>query len=201
MSKICKGDGECLIQNDINNYIKDDDFICNHYCIPIKCKNYFLCGDKFPEMYIGCWGGKGLCRICPVYNKEKTCISQPYCNHLLCIECFKEWYGLNWEYNVEQPNFPYSEDIKLEYEDFTEDIKIFENKYPLMKKYNEELNKWFVDETEEYIKIKHIFRICPICNITKEIKYNQIIENNEIYKKCFKIFKKNWLMKKYEDNK
>ena len=210
MSRICKGDGECLQQYDEHDYIKQSDVICNHNCIPIKCKNYILCNQQFPEMYIGCWGGEGLCRgchesfgtwgkmpkgnigkgileitnniQCPVCNKEKTCISQPYCNHSLCVECFKECYGYNWEYDIEEPNFPYSKDIELEYEDFNykEEIEEFEKKYPLMINYNIECDKWHDDSIKEYCKIKDTLGICPICHITKENKYNQIIETKEL---------------------
>jgi hypothetical protein len=59
--------------------------------------------------------------VCPVCNEEKTYISQLYCNHSLCVECFKDCYGYNYrekyEMNVERPIFPYSKDIELEYED------------------------------------------------------------------------------------
>jgi hypothetical protein len=230
MNNSCKGNGECLVQSFENDYIKRNDIICNHSCVPLKCKNYILCGSKCPEMYVGSWGGKGLCMSChesfgtwgvmpkgnigkgileitnniecPICLEEKECISQPYCNHSLCVECFKECYGYNWEYDVPRPKFPYSEDIELEYEDYNtrEEIEIFENKYPLMKKYHEEYDKWHDDKIIAYRKIKHIFCICPLCRITKEIKYNQILEYNIIYKKCFNILKKNWLMKKYGDN-
>jgi hypothetical protein len=63
----CKGDGECLQQDNEYDYIKKSDVICNHNCIPIKCKNYILCNQQFPEMYIGCWQflhNKGLCINC-----------------------------------------------------------------------------------------------------------------------------------------
>ena len=43
-----------------------------------------------------------------------------------------------------------------------------------MKIYNKECNKWKYNEEEEYSKIEDTFMICPICHITKEIKYNQI---------------------------
>jgi hypothetical protein len=137
--------------------------------------------------------------LCPVCNENKICISQPYCNHSLCVECFKECYGDNWEYDVEEPEFPYSEDIELEYEDvnYREEIDKFEKKYPLMKKYSEECDKWHDDKIEAWRKIKHLFSICPICKITKEIKYNQILEKNEILRKYFNIFKKKWLIEKY----
>jgi hypothetical protein len=106
MNRICKGDGECLEQCDENNYIKDSDVTCNHDCIPIKCKNYILCNTQFPEMYIGCWGGEGLCRNCDmIFGKElninnniecNNCLENTKCvlylNQILCIECFKKNY-------------------------------------------------------------------------------------------------------------
>jgi len=52
----------------------------------------------------------------------------------------------------------------------------------------EENDKWDDDKIEAYRKIKHLFCICPICKITKEIKYNQILENNEILRKFFNAF-------------
>ena len=135
---------------------------------------------------------------CPVCNEIKICISQPYCNHSLCVECFKECYGDNWEYDGEEPKFHYNEDIKDKWDDvnYSDEIEFFVNKYPLMKKYMEENDKWDDDKIEAWRKIKHFFCICPICKITKEIKYNQILENNEILRKFFNIFKKNWLMTK-----
>ena len=229
---ICKGNGFCL-QQDEHQYSKNPDIKCDHSCVPIKCKNYILCSAQFPEMYIDCWGGEGLCyscltsfgtcekmpngnivkigkgilettnMCCPVCNEIKICISQPYCNHSLCVECFKECYGDNWEYDVEDPQFPYSEDIKREWmEDVSGDNEIekFVNKYPLMKKYRDEDDKWYDNKIEAWRKIKHLFHVCPICKITKEIKYNQILENKNILKNYFNIFKKNWLMKKYNDS-
>ena len=226
---ICEGDGYCLKQeNDLINYSKNPDIKCDHLCIPIKCKNYILCGNQFPEMYIDCWGGEGLCRschesygtwgkmpkgnigkgiletsdmLCPVCNDFKTCISQPYCNHSLCVTCFKDCYGYNWEYDGEEPKFPYSEDIKDKWEDvnYRDEIEKFVIEYPLMKKYIEENDKWHNDKEVVYQKMKPFFGICPICKIT-EIKYNQILENKEILRKTFNAFKKKWLMNKYNDS-
>ena len=229
MSRICKGDGECLQQHN-EYYIKNLEIICNHSCIPIKCKNYILCGEQFPEMYIECWSGKGLCwgchmsfgtlgkmpngnigkgildisynMVCPVCLENQTCISQPYCDHSLCIKCFKKCYGYDWEYDVKEPNFPYSEDIHDKYSEIfdNEDIVNFENEYPLIKIYNREWTKWNDLKDENYdILDKYVFKICPVCHITKEIKYNQMIENKEILKKSFKILKKQWLINKYKD--
>jgi hypothetical protein len=227
MSRICKGDGECLEQtgDELDTFIKKLDIICIHNCIPIKCKNYILCKSQFAEMYMSCWGGEGLCRWCrecfgtwgkmpngnigkgilevtdniecPVCLEEKTCISQPYCNHSLCTVCFNTCYGR--DYNREdEPYFPYP-DLEEEYYADIENIK-WENEYPLIEIWNDEWDKWDDDRIEKYQNTKHLFCICPVCHITKEIKYNQLIENETLLKTSFKILKKNWLMKKYEDN-
>jgi hypothetical protein len=76
------------------------------------------------------------CHIC---LEIKECISQPRCNHSLCISCFKRcYYG---DENIEgKPIFPYP-DIEDEYDDDTENIK-WANDYPLIKIYYEKLDKW-----------------------------------------------------------
>jgi len=84
----------------------------------IKCKNYIICKDILPpwwfeckgnylctncHMMFGTWGkgkdrhyGKGALTIsqdkCLLCLKNKECISQPRCDHLLCINCFKKCY-------------------------------------------------------------------------------------------------------------
>ena len=77
----------------------------------------------------------------------------------LCISCFKRcYYG---DENIEgKPIFPYP-DIEDEYDDDTENIK-WVNDYPLIKIYNEELNKWDDEKTEKYENEKNL-RICSIC--------------------------------------
>ena len=49
------------------------------------------------------------------------------------------------------------------------------------------------DKYIAYQKIEHLSKIYPICKITLENEN----ENKEILKKTFKLFKKEWLMKKY----
>jgi hypothetical protein len=81
----------------------------------IKCKNYELCKCILPywwfdykanylcsscHMMFGTWGtntGKG---ILPIYDNIECCIcleikkniSQPRCEHLICITCFRRCY-------------------------------------------------------------------------------------------------------------
>ena len=89
----------------------------------IKCKNYELCEAVLPKWWFDCksnylctnchmlfgtWGeshtGKGILRIsnnleCPICLENKRGISQPNCEHTLCIDCFKRChYG---KYNKE----------------------------------------------------------------------------------------------------
>jgi hypothetical protein len=112
----------------------------------------------------GTWkGGKGILEVrhnleCPICLEMKECISQPMCNHSICISCFKRcYYG---DENLDgKPIFPYP-DIEDEYYDDSENIKWDE--YPFIKIYNEEWNKWDDEKNENY-KNEENLRICPIC--------------------------------------
>jgi hypothetical protein len=59
----CKGYGECLIQhnNYENEYIKDKDLKCYHYCKPIKCPTKY-CNYMAPQWYFNC--SSGMCVSC-----------------------------------------------------------------------------------------------------------------------------------------
>ena len=152
----------------------------------IKCKNHVVCEAVLPkwwfdckasylctncDMMFGTWEsgeyehtGKGILEMsnnleCPICLEIKECISQPRCNHSLCISCFKRcYYG---DENIEgEPIFPYP-DIENEYDDDTENIK-WANDYPLIKIYYEEWDKWDNEKTEKYENEKNL-RICSIC--------------------------------------
>lgn len=141
----------------------------------IKCKNHILCKEILPEWWFECkgsylctncdmmfgifGGGKNsenkqecigvLKRTgnleCPICLENKECISQPRCNHSVCISCFKRcYYG---EESVNEPVFPYPPDIEDEYHNDPENIK-WTNEYVLINKYLEEWNKWH-DENDE----------------------------------------------------
>ena len=85
----------------------------------IKCKNYIICEAVLPKWWFDCnrgylcincdvmfgtWGsgeykhiGKGILEMsnnleCPICLEIKECISQPRCNHSVCISCFKRCY-------------------------------------------------------------------------------------------------------------
>lgn len=145
----------------------------------IKCKNYIICKAVLPNWWFDCkrcylctncdamfgtWrGGKGILEVthnleCPICLEIKECISQPKCNHSICISCFKRcYYG---DENLDgKPIFPYP-DIEDEYYDDTENIKW--DDYPYIKIYNEEWNKWDDEKNEKYDNEENL-RICPIC--------------------------------------
>ena len=147
----------------------------------IKCKNYEICETILPQwwfecknnylctnchMMFGTWGehtGKGVLPIsdnlfCPICLENKRGISQPNCDHTLCISCFKRCYCGDCE---NEPVFPYSDDVEDAYYADPENQK-WDSEYPLIKQYNEEMNKWENDcedknENEDYL------RKCPLC--------------------------------------
>lgn len=146
----------------------------------IKCKNYELCEDVLPKWWFECKGhylctncdmmfgtwknGKGElnfsdnieCSIC-LYIKRS--VSQPNCEHTVCIECFKRcYYGDDDTEN--EPKFPYP-DIEDEYYDDQDNPK-WETDYPLIKTHNEEWNKWDDEKVQKYENEEYL-RKCPIC--------------------------------------
>ena len=152
----------------------------------IHCKNYIICGAVLPEWWFDCKGnylcmncdimfgtwesggikyiGKGVLEItnnieCPICLEIKECISQPRCNHSVCISCFKRCYYGD-ESREGEPIFPYP-DIEDDYYDDTENPK-WEIDYPLIKIYNEEWNKWDDEKNERYENEENL-RSCPIC--------------------------------------
>ena len=100
----------------------------------IKCKNYELCEVVLPKWWVECknnylctnchmlfgtWGesntGKGILEInnnleCPICLENKRGISQPNCEHTLCIGCFKRChYG---KYNEETEEYEIKENLR-----------------------------------------------------------------------------------------
>lgn len=153
----------------------------------IKCKNYEICKCVLPkwwfeckgnylctncDMMFGTWGsgenshtGKGILEIsdnidCPICLEVKKGISQPRCNHSLCVDCFKRCYYGDSSNDDGEPIFPYP-DIEDEYYDDQENIK-WANDYPLIKTYNEEWIKWDDERIENY-ECENYLQRCPIC--------------------------------------
>ncbi len=156
----------------------------------IKCKNYELCECILPNwwfeykgMYLctnchmtfGEWTeangkkhtGKGILDIsdnvdCPICLENKRGISQPKCDHKLCIDCFKRcYYGDDdLEAKENEPQFPYP-DIEDEYYDDQDNSK-WKIDYPLIEKYNEDWNAWDDNKRIKY-NTEDYLRICALC--------------------------------------
>lgn len=84
----------------------------------------------------------------------------PNCTHSVCVDCFKRcMYGED----IPQPPFPYPMNIEDEYFDSggREDPE-WCARYPLVKKWSKDLEKWENDRDEKYKKEASL-RLCPYC--------------------------------------
>lgn len=148
----------------------------------IKCKNYELCECILPKWWFECkqnylctnchimfgtWGenyGKGILEIinnidCPICLECKKGISQPNCDHFVCIDCFKRcYYSDDDEDN--KPIFPYL-DMEDEYYEDNLNPK-WKKDYPLIELYNKEYDKWEEEKNEKYDNEENL-RKCPLC--------------------------------------
>ena len=153
----------------------------------IKCKNYEICDTILPKWWFVCKGnylclnchmmfgewtekggikhyGKGELEIadnieCPICLEIKRGVSQPKCEHSVCINCFKRcYYGEEDEDN--DPLFPYP-DIEDEYYNDRENPK-WDIEYPLIKQWDLLCDKWEEDKDIKYGNEEHL-RKCPIC--------------------------------------
>lgn len=130
----CTGTGECLFQLGPNSYCQNNQFFCMNNCQPMPCRNFLVCDVLLPEYVLnknegiclscdlafGKWtGGHGAlpqqqldeCPIC--YEENILGISNPRCNHFMCIECFKKCYAraLAGEKPDPEPKFPYQGEV------------------------------------------------------------------------------------------
>jgi len=157
------------------------------------CKNFEFCDGMQPPQWCG-EGGHSICYLdsggdpdlcmncavmfrkelvfkndveCPICFETKKGITQPNCEHAICIECFRDcYYG-----KYDEPDFPYSKDIEEEYDDYDlreeydeyDDLynapKSFLDKYPLIREYEEECNRRY-DRQDEMISVNSR---CPLC--------------------------------------
>jgi hypothetical protein len=146
-------------------------------CETNPCKNFEFCNGYIcthPNKYLLSGGNPNLCINCgvmfrkelffkddvecPVCIETKRGITQPNCEHAICIKCFRDcYYGI---YN--EPDFPYPKDIEEEYEEYgglCDTPKSFLDKYPLIYDYEEECNKRF--DKQEQTRIMN--SRCPLC--------------------------------------
>ena len=159
-----------------------DDYLCSggdpNLCINcammVRCKNYelcsgynYLCSGGEPKLCTNCamMFRKGLLFKdnveCPICFETKRAITQPNCEHMVCIQCFSDcYYGI-----FNEPEFPYSKGIEKKYirlcckSDSGQAHKSFLDKYPLIYKYEEEYTRR-LDKQEE---TKLLNSRCPLC--------------------------------------
>ena len=104
----CQGDGECY-NNIPGTSIYYRTKYCKNNCTLIKCPNFILCKNYFPKIfaddyyglcyhcsiaYKPCGEGKGKLETfeffqCENCKEKTTCIEQAFCDHTLCLKCFK----------------------------------------------------------------------------------------------------------------
>jgi hypothetical protein len=138
----------------------------------IKCWNYKVCGGVLPKWWFDCKGSY-LCTNCdmnfsklkfidksecPVCLEEKECVKQLKCEHTTCIDCFVR---CQFGEQIEQPQFPYSEEIndEWEYDPYNEK---WNREYPLIRVWNEELDRLENMETQNFKNTEYL-RKCPLC--------------------------------------
>lgn len=176
----CNGFGTCLRQISNNNYVKKRLFFCNYNCVIKNCPNEIICGTKVPEYILnnnqdricsfcdekwGKWkGGKGIldqkiideCPVC--YCENVLAISNPNCDHFLCIKCFKMCYATvipGSSYDPE-PRFPYPQYYDLYATDPYSDVWY---DYPEILSWIQQWNQWEDRRTSQKNKLAR----CPLC--------------------------------------
>lgn len=168
----CSGNGECLLQDEINSYTKNIEFQCDFKCIPKKCPNYIICEELAPEWFFNCHNGTCMnCAIrfkgeliftkdntdCPICLECKMSVKHINCKHTICIECFKKCFACE---DVLYPVFPYNDQIQLEWEEDPDNERW--EKYPLIKSWNAMCIK-IDNECEEKYEEQEYLRKCPMC--------------------------------------
>ena len=140
-----------------------------------------MCNNQLPLRYMGCYhglccdcdisfgtwnGGKGILNFyenkeCPICFENSICISQPKCNHCVCIKCFKRcYYGTD---KPEEPVFPYDYNTETKYIDNPEHTE-FENDELIIKYKNEcELFDFEIEILNNKYEKESFLRCCPLC--------------------------------------
>lgn len=126
----------------------DNHEVCGTDDLPtwwLECKGKWLCTNCDRMFGTGTWStgtgliyktGKGSLHFddveveCPICLESKRSVSQPTCDHTVCIDCFKRCY---YGDSSGEPPFPY-----LEIEEDTYD----EDDDPLIKEWNVKWHLW-----------------------------------------------------------
>lgn len=144
----------------------------------IKCPNFLVCGKECPQIVFdyhfgvcpdcnflfGGWnGGKGVLTYledleCCICFEIKICVSQPKCDHFICLDCFKTCYF--GKLGAVEPVFPYSDEIKDKYLNSMDDPEWEDDEK--ISYYLNELEIWYKSTlssnlTQQYLKC------CALC--------------------------------------
>jgi hypothetical protein len=156
---------ECKVQEyESNNTIYD------HL---IKCENYELCNATLPKWWFECKRNY-LCTNCdmmfghpleirdnvecPICLETACGLSYLNCEHKLCVNCFKRCYYMS---NGNEPEFPYSHDIREEFDEDPDNLK-WKIEYPLIEEWNIECDVWYYENDLKYRNEEYL-RHCSIC--------------------------------------
>jgi len=157
----------------------------------VSCPNYLFCGNETPnesiekmcvdcEIIFGRWsGGRGKADIkdnieCPICLQTKMGITQPKCEHYVCLDCFRRCQYGDQSYDIgNKPAFPYDKRIEkmyfdslenpnLEIEEIEELKKTWESEYNLLKMYNKKYNEWEDKQFEHALNEENLMT-CSVC--------------------------------------
>lgn len=94
---------------------------------------------------------------CPVCLDTTRCVSQPRCDHYICLGCFRRCY-----YSVPQelPECPFPE-MRDEFDDDPDNEK-WRTEYPEMGEWDDEVNRLIDIQDDQYAREKYL-RACPLC--------------------------------------
>jgi hypothetical protein len=155
------------------------------YDLNLKCDNFEVCEAILPDWWFECKGnylccnchmmfgswtersgkehlGKGTLQFydnleCPICLENTRCVSQPRCNHSVCVNCFKRCY-----YGKEYPLFPYAE-LEQEYYDDVENNNYADNSKWDDYRHNIDEYDLLCDKIENENCNEKIINKCPLC--------------------------------------
>lgn len=142
----------------------------------IKCKNYEICKGILPEWWFECKDcyycsncdmmclndlkfGDNI--ECPICLETQRCVTQPKCDHFICIDCFKRCY--HGEDDKTEPKFPFPEIEDEYFDDFENDTNPKWSQYQFdISVWNEQCEEWDYQQMIKYENEEHLHHCC-IC--------------------------------------
>ena len=175
------------LQYEQENVCQDGDGIkCKNYIVCgeelpdwwYECKGRYTCTNC--DNSFGTWTGrdaqtgvvtnhtgKGELNVtpsaeCPICLETTVGVSQPRCDHYVCVTCFQRcYYGPK---PTVQPKFPYSNAILEEYETMVEGASDeWLTRFPLVRQWEKQIEAcWDLDEERRAAESSSLSK-CPIC--------------------------------------